>query len=457
MSQTDFGTINPATKTGSQLATDLNDWRDTIHSSHAGASRPSYAIGAMIWVKQVSASIWEIYLYDGDTDILIAAINPTTNAIIPATIAAGGTGAATQQAALNAIAGFTTNKYYLRGNGTNVAMSAIDVNDLPSYVFDGGYRNKLRNNGFDIWSRSTSGTTTSGSGYLYSADGWMIAATGASSTWARVTNTDTGAPVYGLRITGATSNTNVTVAQRIESYLAATLTGRVVTFRMDINNNTGGTITPTLTVDYATASDNFSSLTNIISAVSLQPIAVGNGTLAYTFNIGANAYKGIQVSVNFGNNFSTTGKTVTIKNSDFRATDGITTGLNSSPPAFENRDYPAEHLLNARYLPAFLATGATQEVGNGFYALTTDARITIPFFTPARIAPTGITVSNATHISINGDAAGSVSSAIAYGGSGINAGVIDVTIPSTSIVLGHGCHAIFNNSAAYLLFTGAEL
>lgn len=45
-------------------------------------------------------------------------------------IPAGGTGQTTQQAALNALAGATTNAQYLRGNGTNVAMSTLQAADL---------------------------------------------------------------------------------------------------------------------------------------------------------------------------------------------------------------------------------------------------------------------------------------------------------------------------------------
>jgi hypothetical protein len=44
----------------------------------------------------------------------------------------GGTGALTQQGALDAIAGAVTDKYYLRGDGTNVSMSAIDAGDVPT-------------------------------------------------------------------------------------------------------------------------------------------------------------------------------------------------------------------------------------------------------------------------------------------------------------------------------------
>ena len=47
-------------------------------------------------------------------------------------IANGGTGQVTQQAAINALAGAQTSGYYLRGNGTNVSMSAIQAGDVPT-------------------------------------------------------------------------------------------------------------------------------------------------------------------------------------------------------------------------------------------------------------------------------------------------------------------------------------
>ena len=49
MAQTDFGTIVASAKSGTQLASDLNAWRDTVHSSHAGTSAPSYLVEGMIW------------------------------------------------------------------------------------------------------------------------------------------------------------------------------------------------------------------------------------------------------------------------------------------------------------------------------------------------------------------------------------------------------------------------
>jgi hypothetical protein len=47
-------------------------------------------------------------------------------------VASGGTGTTTAQGAMNAFAGAVTSGSYLRGNGTNVVMSAIQVADVPT-------------------------------------------------------------------------------------------------------------------------------------------------------------------------------------------------------------------------------------------------------------------------------------------------------------------------------------
>jgi hypothetical protein len=47
-------------------------------------------------------------------------------------VANGGTGQTTRQAAINALAGAQTSGQYLRGNGTNISMSAIQAGDVPT-------------------------------------------------------------------------------------------------------------------------------------------------------------------------------------------------------------------------------------------------------------------------------------------------------------------------------------
>lgn len=68
----------------------------------------------------------------------LSGLTPSTNSTGAVTLAgtvgisSGGTGATTQQTALNAIAGATTSGQYLRGNGTNVGMSSIQAADVPT-------------------------------------------------------------------------------------------------------------------------------------------------------------------------------------------------------------------------------------------------------------------------------------------------------------------------------------
>lgn len=85
------------------------------------------------------------YLRGNGTDVVMSAIQaadvPTLNQNTTGTasnvtgtvaIANGGTGATTRQDAMDALAGAVTSGQYLRGNGTDVVMSAIQAADVPT-------------------------------------------------------------------------------------------------------------------------------------------------------------------------------------------------------------------------------------------------------------------------------------------------------------------------------------
>jgi hypothetical protein len=78
MAQYDFGTIDPNTKSGTALATDLNSYRNAVNSMHSGASAPSYITAGMMWVDTTSAD-YEVKLYDGAQSITVAIIDATNN------------------------------------------------------------------------------------------------------------------------------------------------------------------------------------------------------------------------------------------------------------------------------------------------------------------------------------------------------------------------------------------
>lgn len=101
MSQFDFGTIIATAKTGSALATDLNAWRNALHSQHKGSVAPAYAVAGMQWVDDALDPLWLLKTYDGDAWTTIVAIDTTTNSNWPVGVgekqrypAAGGTAAA---------------------------------------------------------------------------------------------------------------------------------------------------------------------------------------------------------------------------------------------------------------------------------------------------------------------------------------------------------------------------
>lgn len=230
-----------------------------------------------------------------------------------------------------------------------VAIVAL-AEDLANVNSNGGFVNKFRNGTMDVWQRGTVSITVTTAG-AYTADGWIVTPTGASCTAIQASNNRTGAnTLFGLQLTGATSVTDITLTQRIESYIAAPLAGSTVTVQAQIFNNTGASITPTLTTKSAGTTDVWTSPVADLAATNLQACANGVWTqVAYTFSVAAAATKGYEFIFDFGNNFSTTGKSVTVAELDVRVTSGLGMGLNSNPALPELRLVPTETQFCQRY------------------------------------------------------------------------------------------------------------
>ena len=82
MSQTVWGTINPAATSGTQLATLLNDFKNAMMSGLSGTARPTQTTAGGMWVDTTNGGspnfYWSLMLYDGTTDIEIIRINLAT-------------------------------------------------------------------------------------------------------------------------------------------------------------------------------------------------------------------------------------------------------------------------------------------------------------------------------------------------------------------------------------------
>ncbi|WP_127076019.1 hypothetical protein [Rhodomicrobium lacus] len=252
---------------------------------------------------------------------------------------------------------------------TNAALaSKADAAGTSIAIASGarGFVNAFRNGGFTVAQRGTSGSVAAGA-TAYALDGWQISAGGAAAAWSQVWNT--GIAGASLRINRASGLTACTLQQRIESYLSAqlltyALVAQPVTVQWVVYNGTATAITPKIAAGYASARDNFGTVTSDLDATNLQPIAAGAaGVVSYTFTPGVSIANGLQIQLQFGPALNAASGYVQIGRADIRASPGIATGPNSAPPPPETRDPAIEKTLAARYystVPAnLLSNGAT--------------------------------------------------------------------------------------------------
>jgi hypothetical protein len=89
MSQNIFSDINPATTSGTQLASTLNLFKDAVASGFSGVARPANLQAGGYWVDTtilVAQNIYRIYLFDGAADVLQYTLNKVTGEIAIPTV-----------------------------------------------------------------------------------------------------------------------------------------------------------------------------------------------------------------------------------------------------------------------------------------------------------------------------------------------------------------------------------
>jgi hypothetical protein len=139
-----------------------------------------------------------------NTSIAISGSQITSGTVA---IVNGGTGANSQQGAMNALAGATTSGSFLRGNGTNVSMSTIQASDVPTLnqnttgnaanvtgtvaIANGGTGQNSKANAFNALSPITSvgdliigtGTNTSSRLGIGTTSGYVLTTNGTTASW----------------------------------------------------------------------------------------------------------------------------------------------------------------------------------------------------------------------------------------------------------------------------------
>lgn len=265
----------------------------------------------------------------------------------------GNTGAATFN-----VSGLGAASIYKNVNGTQTALSSGDiVSGTPAIlVCDGtgfllanptftssslpvgGYLNKFRNAQMAVWQHGTSGTFTAGSP-SYGPDGWIGVATTQNESWSQgTTYTLFNGQVASnyLHIAGVgVGAQDFILKQRIESLDAASLASQQVTAQCTFTNTTGITLAPKITVKHPTIANNYGATVTDVNAVALQSAGGGGNftVAAYTFAAAANTINGLEVSFDFGAISNT--HSIDITGCDIRATPGLPTGINTSPPPVE--------------------------------------------------------------------------------------------------------------------------
>lgn len=277
------------------------------------------------------------------------------------------------------------------GSATKQYVDVEDNTILGLGVGLGGFINKFRNSKFDIWQRGL-GPLTTGVGVLtYTADGWMVIASGAAVQVAASGGRTNGLGGNALSITGASGNTGVSIIQRIESNDAAVFTGQRVTFQGWFYNSTGAVVTPLLIVAVPAGTDNWPVSPTQILNVPLQSCPNGQWTrVAYTFDVGNNRVNigiafVIQISAIVSGTFSLT-------EMDVRVTPGVSVGLNNNPPPPEFRPMAVEFVYCQRYYQGFNGVLLVYNSGVGSYG---GAVCPIMFPVRMRALPTS-TVANGT-------------------------------------------------------------
>jgi hypothetical protein len=294
-------------------------------------------------------------------------------------------------------------------------LQPVSLEQMQAYApvkVAGGFLNRLRNGTFDVWQRGAGPISCPVGVFTYTADGWMVASTGAAASVQQSSPSVSGHAYNQLGILGVASNTLVQIDQRIESNIAMQLGANVpLTFQIKFYNSTGATLTPTFQVWHANTRDNWAGATVDVSSVNLQSCPNSQWTqLAYTFTLpAASLQMGIAVEIDVANVLA--GQSIFLSEADLRATPSLPVGLTAAAqiPPPELRPTAIELAFCQRYyethngdLMSMNLTGCTNQP---FYKHTTfkATKRAVPTMTFVNAGASGFASAAPTLNTVNAD------------------------------------------------------
>lgn len=179
--------------------------------------------------------------------------------------------------------------YMLALNTTAKMITDIEANIDDLYIPKVGQY--LINGNFDVWQRGTSFTTNA----IYTADRWKCGFTSGTSVMTRDTDVPDTLSRYSHKIvqTSLPAAGYVERKHRIEAADSKRLSDKVVTFSFWHKESvTAGTTTPTLTVNYASAVDNFATVGAAFASPSTVTTSAGWTKHTYTVTLPATSATG---------------------------------------------------------------------------------------------------------------------------------------------------------------------
>jgi hypothetical protein len=302
-----------------------------------------------------------------------------------------------------------------------------------------GFKNRIINGAMMVSQRGTAFATPANLAYM--VDRWLINWAGAAPSSVNQVAGPTGYK-NALRLSGGASNTGLNTQQRIESLNCTDLSGATVTIQANIAVSSAQTIGWAL--QYANAADNFSAVTSIATGTWSATTTATVFTATIT-NLPAGALNGLALVISPNNGSGLTSGTVDIT--------GVQLEKGSTATSFDYRPYGTELALCQRYLPCFNSSGTVSIIGGGYAAATNSVNLIAPFLVQTRVAPTGVSVSSASHINW-ASTANNAATVASFNAASTTSGTVTLTVTSTS---GQGGLAYFNTTSGQIQFTGCEL